>query len=398
MTTLTCTMEAGRPAKERITSSAKRALDAANGASAPGLSTLDALEAELIAAEIEWRDKADLTDSVKASNEGREVTSEDEALWQATSDRHWKAVDALIEYTPLTPSELLRKAKLLTNEGDTLVRTEEQFGELYLRDAEAVSQMAISAVMAVEHLRPAWDAALAAYHSARAAYDAASAEWDALDAEITARAPAWNRKPRITDDKPVVRWSNIGQFERDTDVLPHVKAVHEPMLNAWLQAEAPHLDRLQELGSAIDDIYDRVCDTERALIETPAPDLAAVILKQRLFGVETDDYKRGYSDPAYAAARRDTSYVVQAWPLWIHEDVLRLAGVPDPILTTDHFKPRQWKNRFEAAGGTAKVTSIKHELSLGMPREPEAAARLLAELAAPGATEALTRYLVELLT
>lgn len=150
--------------------------------------SLDALEAALCAAEAEWHDKADLTDSVKAENEGREVTAEDEAIWQATSDRHWAAVDALTEYTPRTPVELLRKAKLLTNHGDTRLRTEEQFAEIYLRDAQAVLRMAV-AITDLSPIEPSltWESLVSIYRDAQAAAEARGVEVDAaFDAESTA--------------------------------------------------------------------------------------------------------------------------------------------------------------------------------------------------------------------
>lgn len=354
--------------------------------------TFDQLEADLRAAEVGWLREADRTDEVKAANEGREVTAEDEAVWSAASDAHWAAVDALTAYRPRSAAEFLRKARLMTNQGDTRLRAEEQFADLYIQDAEAVAQLGLDAPLSRPDLRPAWDAARARYDETRAAYDKVSREWDALDDELIARAPEWNRKPRDGDGKPLLRWCSLKNFEASHDGLFHMR----PKVEEWAASEAAELERLHQLGTDISDFYDRFCDAERAMIETPAPDLAAVIFKQRRFGCETDDDKRGYSDPAYAAARRDASYVAESWPLWIHEDVLRLAGVPDPLLTTDHFKPRDWKNRFEAAGGKAYVTPQKFDLKIDLPRDPGPASALLAELAAPGATETLTRYLVEL--
>ena len=355
-------------------------------------STLQRLASDLAAAEAVWLKEADRTDEVKAAKEGREVTPEDEAIWSAASDAHWAAVDALTVYRPRTAAELLQKARLLTNEGDTRLRTEEQIGEVYLRDAEAVAQMALDAVLTLPDLRPAWDAAMARFDEARAAYEKIGQEWSDLDDAIIARAPAWNQRPREGDGKLLLRWSNQRQFDENGGRATQ----HRETFQAWLASEEAELDRLNQMGHANDGVYDRLCDAERALIETPAPDLAAVIFKQRQFGLETDDQKGGYADPAYAAARRDASFVVDAWPVWIHEDVLRLAGVPDPLLTTDHFKPRLWKNRFEAAGGKVSVTPLQYDLKIEMPPKPTEAAALLAELAAPGATEALTRYLVEL--
>jgi hypothetical protein len=125
--------------------------------SPPQQTSLDALEAELLVAEVDWNDHADLTDEVKAEREGREVTSEDEAIWQASSDRHWAAVDALTAYVPRSPMELVRKATLLTNKGDTRLRTEEQFAELYLADARAVASFSTWAASPGHEHAPAQD-------------------------------------------------------------------------------------------------------------------------------------------------------------------------------------------------------------------------------------------------
>lgn len=263
---------------------------------------------------------------------------------------------------------------------------------------EDMQVMGGAAIKALERLaapppdRTTWNAALARFHEAKSAYEDISAQWDALDDAITARAPAWNRRPRECDGKPLLRWSSLQNFETDRDRLPHMR---EKVVD-WATSEAEALEELHQVGTAIDSVYDQFCDAERALIQTPAPDLAAVVFKQQRFGIETDDEKQGYADLAYAAARRDASYVAESWPLWIHEDILRLAGVNDPLLTTDHFKPRDWKRRFEAVGGKAHVTPIKHDLKIDLPHNPGPASVLLAELAAPGATETLTRYLLEL--
>lgn len=141
---LVCTID-GHPDVGGVdhVSAAHRAIAAAAATAAYASHSLDALEAELLAAEVDWNDHADITDCVKAENEGREITAEDEATWKASSDRHWAAVDALTAYIPKTPAELVRKAKLLTNDGDTRLRAEEQFADLYMQDAAAVARMVL---------------------------------------------------------------------------------------------------------------------------------------------------------------------------------------------------------------------------------------------------------------
>lgn len=116
---------------------AVRAVDAAEA----NPTRFSVMVARLKVAESGWLDNADRTDEVKAENEGRTVTDEDRAAWEEASDAHWAAVDALSDYQPQTPSEALHKALLLTNNGDTRLRTEDHLAAIYLRDTLAWCQM-----------------------------------------------------------------------------------------------------------------------------------------------------------------------------------------------------------------------------------------------------------------
>lgn len=355
---------------------------------------LDAIEAEVLAAEVIWNDLADLTDSVRAEKEGREVTPEDHATWNAASDRHWAAVDALVAYTPRTPAELLRKAKLLTNKGDTRLRTEEHLADVYLRDAEAMTAAASGRPFGLPDLRTAWAEALNRYNESLHAYQALSRRYDEIDDGITARAPEWNRAARPGDGKLITLATNLRQFQTDKRLKA---SVSEQTFSTWLATEKGAVDDLHGTAEQIDAAYNTVCDHERALIETPAPDLEAVLLKQKLFGYEKDDGKRGYDDPAYYAAMRDHSYIVDAWPVFIFEDCLRLCGLQRPEMVSPPFQPRQWKNAFEAAGGRVDFQRASRTLDLSPPPFDGPIPALMAQIGAdPANAEALRIYLEEI--
>lgn len=358
-------------------------------------SILDALEAEVLAAEVIWNDLADLTDSVRAEKEGREVTAEDHATWNAASDRHWAAVDALVAYVPRNPAELLRKAKLLTNKGDTRLRTEEHFADVYLRDAEAMTAAASGRPFGLSDLRTAWAEALLRYNKSRDAYDVLSQRYDEMSQAITDRAPDWNRMARKVDGKLIILSTSLQQFL--TDRRLKATRISEEDFLAWLATEKAALADLGEVAEQIDAAYDKVCDDERALIETPAPDLEAVILKQQMFGCEKDDDKRGYDDPAYYAAMRDHRYIVDAWPIFIFEDCLRLCGLVRPEMVIPPFRPRQWKVAFEAAGGRVDFHRETRTLDLSPPTFDGPIPALMAEIGAdPANVEALRIYLEEI--
>lgn len=362
---------------------------------APEILAFDALETELLAAEVVWNDLADLTDSVRAENEGREVTPEDHATWNAASDRHWAAVDALVAYVPRTPAELLRKAKLLTNKGDTRLRTEEHLAEVYLRDAEAMTAAASGRLSAPSDTRKAWTQARSRFDQSSDAYEALGQRYERIADGITERAPDWNRMVQFATGKLITRSTNLRQFRADT--RPGAAAVSDAAFLKWQAAEEEALAELQAVGEQIDAAYEKVCDDQRALIETPAPDLEAVILKQKMLGYEKDDGKRGYDDPAYYAAMRDHSYIVDAWPVFIFEDCLRLCGLQRPEMVSPPFQPRQWKNAFEAAGGRVDFQRASRTLDLSPPAFDGPIPALMAEIGAdPANAEALRIYLEEI--
>lgn len=374
------------PTRFTKTAQAERALASAEALPAG----LEALAAELIEAEAGWLANADRTDEVKAEREGRSVTDDDVAIWQAASDRHWAAVDALTRYRPTSAAEFLAKARLLTNNGDTRLRTEEQFADLYLKDAEAVARLALDAVTALPALQLGWDQARAAYDAARSGYEAAASRWDEVNAGLISRAPNWNVEPLPHNGKPSLRYHSLKNFDFTRHPCDLASERRNQMVT-WTVAEAEALTEFDALGEEIDRTYGALCDVERALIETPAPDLAAVVFKQQLFGKETDDDKGGYEHRPHYMAVRDASYVVTAWPVFLHEDCLRLAGMPQPHQGM-LFAPRRWKNAFEAIGGKVSLGKAG-KLSLNIEAVSEDASDLLAEIGLPEHREALQIWL-----
>lgn len=374
------------PTRFAKTAQAERALASAEALPAG----LEALAAELTEAEAGWLANADRTDEVKAEREGRSVTDDDVAVWQAASDRHWAAVDALTRYRPTSAAEFLAKARLLTNNGDTRLRTEERFADLYLKDAEAVARLALDAVSALPALQLGWDQARAAYDAARSVYEAIASRWDEVYAGLISRAPNWNVEPLPHNGKPSLRYHSLKNFDFTRHPCDMASERRDQMV-AWSVAEALALAEFDDLGQAIDRTYDALCDVERALVETPAPDLGSVVFKQQLFGKETDDEKCGYEHGPRYMAVRNASYVVDAWPVFIHEDCLRLAGMPLPH-QGKLFAPRRWKNAFEAIGGKASLGKAG-KLSLNIEDVSEDASDLLAEIGPPEHREALQIWL-----
>ena len=393
--TETITCEKPPAGKSGVALEAALAVAAAENPMNGAPSALDALEQEVRAAEVDWSRNADLTDQVKAERQGREITAEDERLWNAASDRHWSAVDALTNYRPRTAAEMLRKAQLLTNDGDTRLRTEEQFADVYLADAAAACEMALDAVAQMPNLRPAWDAAFAAYEQRRAEHEALTARWEAVYQGIVNRAPDWNKQARPCDGQMILIWQGVKQYDFSMS-SGRGSADGRSRLVAWVEAEADRLAEMDRLGGELDELFNVLCDAERRVIETPAPDLAAVVTKQRMFGRETDDQKRGYQDPAYYAACRDDSAIIRSWPVHIHEDVLRLAGIPDPVLTRKHFTPRQWLKAFRAQGGDVCWNEKKRVLDFSLPVMNEAVIALMQDIGEDRSNiEALRLFMTE---
>ncbi|HWW12414.1 MAG TPA: hypothetical protein VN018_07850 [Brevundimonas sp.] len=154
-------------------------------------------------------------------------------------------------------------------------------------------------------------------------------------------------------------------------------------------------------GDAVDDeddaVLDALCDAERALIETPAPDLAAVALKTAMLARELDDERRGFDDPVHFAVARDISFVAMAWAAHIYSDIYRLSGQPIPAFID--FEPRKWKRAFEAAGGSIIFAEDRGSFEIFHPAPPEGdvttTGALQAHLAEGRNGEVFLRYLQE---
>ena len=84
-------------------------------ASAPSPALAD-LVAEAQAALVRFEAVCDRTDCVKATEEGRGVTDADEAAYTTARDEGASAVRALVDYRPLSASEMALKAGVLDRE------------------------------------------------------------------------------------------------------------------------------------------------------------------------------------------------------------------------------------------------------------------------------------------
>ena len=252
--------------------------------------------------------------------------------------------------------------------------------------------------------RALWRAAVATYEAAKVDYDANAAASEALTQRIDASAPDWLRRPRRKDGKPIVVCDTIRRF----DVLTSGNQYHAPELPelidrreeflGWLDSIAGLMANRDAVDDQDDPLYAALCNAERALIETPAPDMAALAYKQVLLARELDDEKRGFDDPIYYAVARDIGLVALAWPAHIYADVRRLAGQPVPDF--EPFRPRLWSNRFKEAGGQITLNEDGDGFTITLPgpdaHQLAAAAAIAAELDHGRAREVMLRYLQEI--
>lgn len=315
----------------------------------------------------------------------------------------------LMELRPESPADAVRRI-LLFRQIMTFTEGAPGGGSLENLFEEDVRHIAVAAVQALERLaapvadRAAWDAALSAYRAAEARLAITRATSTDLDAQIDATAPEWLFKPRHVDGKPILIADTLKRFDFVTKASVFGPAEHPGLIDHraefidWLAANAEAMAARDAADLLYDEQYDALCDVERTLIETPAPDLEAVALKQAMLARELDDDKRGYDDPIYFAVARDMSFVSQSWPAHIFTDLQRLAGRPIPDF--EPFQPRLWLNRLKETGGDVKLGDDGDSFVAFKAAPPdgdmEAATAILAELEVGRAKEVLLRYLQEL--
>jgi hypothetical protein len=245
--------------------------------------------------------------------------------------------------------------------------------------------------------RAVWDAASAELKALDAKRDAIHAEADDLQRQIDAIAPEWLLKPHALTGELVTICDTLGRFNFEAADRPAL-AKHREEFVRWTEANADLISRRDAAYLRCDEVYNEWCDAERALIETPAPDLQAVAFKQARLARQLDDHDRGFDDPVWFAVARDISYVQPSWLAHIFSDLKRLAGEPLPAF--DPFRPRDWRNRFEAVGGTVRLSEDGDGFTTSCAAPPDgdlvAAGTILSELEQGQAKEVLLRYLQEL--
>jgi hypothetical protein len=253
--------------------------------------------------------------------------------------------------------------------------------------------------------RKVWADAVAAYEAARAAYDAHKAAGDALYDELVTLAPDW-LKVALPRGRTVLHAEGIKRFDIITTDRTGGPPQHPELLErrpeflAWLEKHAEkiaaHLSH-DEDDEPSNTLLDAQNDAELALMWTPAPDLDAVVYKQRLYGEMLDGTLdgKGFEDPIFSAAIRDTRNPEKAWPVLIYDDCQRLAGYTD---IRPAFRPRTWLKEFKAAGGTVERpgdTVLDPRITLGGPADNAEVTRLMAEVADPANRAILVRHLWE---
>jgi len=234
-----------------------------------------------------------------------------------------------------------------------------------------------------------WNEAMRAWQEARARYEGASAAYDEYWDKARDSAPDWLKE---TNSRGVVmlRAETLASF----DSLPaSIVRTRRSDFIAWRVHAAPLLERRDAEAKRCDVTYDALCDAERALIMTPAPHLEAVAFKAWLLGIESDDDKKGYDDPAFLSARLDMSYIKESWPAWIYLDCARLAERPEPARAAPGFSPRKWVSKFP---GKVKAGLDGEVVIPTMPPVTDEITDLMSELATPGARATLARYLAEM--
>lgn len=205
--------------------------------------------------------------------------------------------------------------------------------------------------------RRRWEAALSAYLSARSAYDDFEAITRAEYREVLAKAPPAVVEPSLHYGIGL-RWRSASDLEEDVLLTQVEKLELRPVVESCKAALESYYNRptAREEDETSERLYDAVCDAEQRLLQTPAPDLDALIVKKELFHRELDDDKFGFDDLGRAAADLD-SYLAERLRILEFADLLRLAGRDHPILRLEPFSPNDWTQRFETAGGCVSSSS-----------------------------------------
>lgn len=316
----------------------------------------------------------------------RELTLAEKAadqLWQDALTQRDEALHAVLRYPTSDPAKIAAKRALV--EVDR--RPDPSWCAVEL-------DMIIEAMVTAgppAPLGPAPDAdKVAAWITARSAYEAVHAAYEATLDTIPHPECIGAPEELLTENlfySKVGRWCNIDHFNADPLLSPDDRERLRPAVVAFLQLADTRKDsgpdEERDAREALSEAaYNALCDAERHLLYTPAPDADALLYKLRLIEREGEDDKFGFADIGRVAAKY-ASWPTHSPELVIYRDCLLMAGQDDPALHLETWSPAKWIEAYEAAGGL--VTGRRDELIVALPALLNATAQsLLDELhAAP---------------
>jgi hypothetical protein len=188
--------------------------------------------------------------------------------------------------------------------------------------------MASSTAIQAHSARRAWAKAAQRYERAKAAQEAASAAHDRLYPANRPEYPDELRIPTVykgyrPDEQDIRKHFPPEQHARKLALLAAWWAEHDK----WCEAMLPE----GHLAEVLDRTDRELCEAEKALILTPAPDLAAVALKFRivcswLFQQDGYDPLFDPADPEWRRVAEVTGRVQERAMVGLHADLLRLSG------------------------------------------------------------------------
>lgn len=206
-----------------------------------------------------------------------------------------------------------------------------------------------------DEARARWDAALAAFLTAKAAHVAVGETSDAATRRIVAALPpaAVIRHGTAT---AYTRWPSLQSFDHShSPAEAHLRAELE---DVFVRLASDFAIR-EHADQASDGTYDAMFDAEAVLMATPAPDLAAVVLKSELLAISDDDDKRGFDDLGWVSDQLHGFYPEKA-RVQIHHDLQRLSGIAHPSHQIGDWNPRVWIAAFEKAGAGVVSTGDRY--------------------------------------
>lgn len=298
--------------------------------------------------------------------------------WPASLDTAEKWAKAAPHLSPKECDSLAAK------ERDRIERDAGRYAELIKMCREAgLSEIVTAATQAAEHAfsfdgfielalsglkgvdpEKAWEVSLADYTSAKLTVAQLSYEVDAASEQLLSAAPyPADIAKRLGDElsaQLIMSKESIPLGER----LELARRVHEWREQAIATSKALGIDDLDEQAS---DAHAAADDALCELVNTPAPDLAALTEKVRLWlaRVHCDFAGDNIDDPEVMARLVNDAHLDRSWgPARFYQDLLRLTGQRPELLDPAPFDPAGWISDFEANPGhhiTGGSPSYTHE-------------------------------------